>query len=95
MPAFLAAVTLAQVSASAGHPTVALLLLAMAGAGLGVLLFNLPPASIYVGDSGALLMGFILGSLVPHLYRKALARSFNDEAAGTRKQTAAPCAGFA
>ena len=61
--AILAAVTLAQVAANAEHPTVALLLVAMAGAGLGLLPFNLPPASVYLGDSGAYLLGFILGSL--------------------------------
>ena len=61
--AILAAVTLAQLAANADHPTVALLLVAVAGAGLGVLPFNLPPASAYLGDSGAYLMGFILGSL--------------------------------
>ncbi len=61
--AVLAAAALAQIASNAGHPTVALLLVAMAGAGLGLLPFNLPPASVYVGDSGALLFGFILGSL--------------------------------
>ena len=61
--AILAAVTLAQVAANAEHPTVALLLIAMAGAGLGLLPFNLPPASVYLGDSGAYLLGFVLGSL--------------------------------
>lgn len=61
--AILAAVTMAQVAANADHPTVALLLVAVAGAGLGLLPFNLPPASVYLGDSGALLLGFILGSL--------------------------------
>ena len=61
--AVLAAATLAQVAASAGHPTVALLLVAVAGAGLGLLPFNLPPASVFLGDSGALLFGFILGAL--------------------------------
>ena len=59
----LAAVTLAQVAASAHHPTVALLLIALAGGGLGMLVFNLPPASVYLGDSGAYLLGFILGAL--------------------------------
>jgi UDP-GlcNAc:undecaprenyl-phosphate GlcNAc-1-phosphate transferase len=59
----LAAATLAQIAASAGHPTVALLLIAAAGAGLGLLPFNLPPASVLLGDSGALLFGFILGAL--------------------------------
>jgi UDP-GlcNAc:undecaprenyl-phosphate GlcNAc-1-phosphate transferase len=61
--AILAAVTLAQVGANANHPTVALLLVAVAGAGLGLLPFNLPPASVYIGDSGAMLLGFIVGSL--------------------------------
>ena len=41
----------------------ALLLVALAGAGLGFLPFNLPPASAYVGDSGAYVMGFVLGTL--------------------------------
>jgi len=61
--AILAAVTLAAIAGSAHHPTVALLLVAAVGGGLGMLLFNLPPASVYLGDSGALLFGFILGSL--------------------------------
>ncbi len=61
--AILAAVTLAQVAANAHHPTVALLLVALAGGGLGMLIFNLPPASLYLGDSGAYLLGFILGAL--------------------------------
>ncbi len=61
--AILAAVTLAVIGAHAHHPTVALLLVAIAGAGLGFLPWNLPPASLYIGDSGALLLGFLLGSL--------------------------------
>lgn len=58
-----ALVTMAQVAANSGHPTVALLLVAMVGAGLGFLPFNLPPASAYVGDSGAYALGFVLGTL--------------------------------
>ena len=58
-----AAVTLAYIAASAHHPTVAVLLVAMAGAGLGFVPFNLPPAASYLGDSGALLLGFVIGSL--------------------------------
>jgi UDP-GlcNAc:undecaprenyl-phosphate GlcNAc-1-phosphate transferase len=61
--AILAAVTLAQVASHAEHPTVALLLVAMAGGSLSFLPFNLPRASAQLGDSGALLLGFILGSL--------------------------------
>ena len=59
----LAAVSLAYIASSAGHPTVAILLVAIAGAGMGFIPFNLPPASSYLGDSGALLLGFLLGSL--------------------------------
>ncbi len=61
--AVLAAATLAMIAASADHPTVALLLMAIAGAGLGLLPFNLPPASVFLGDSGALLFGFVLAAL--------------------------------
>jgi UDP-GlcNAc:undecaprenyl-phosphate GlcNAc-1-phosphate transferase len=61
--AVLAAATLAMIAASTDHPTVALLLMATAGAGLGLLPFNLPPASVLLGDSGALLFGFILAAL--------------------------------
>jgi len=61
--AIFASVTMAQIAASSAHPTVALLLVAMAGAGLGFLPFNLPPASLYVGDSGAYVLGFVLGTL--------------------------------
>jgi UDP-GlcNAc:undecaprenyl-phosphate GlcNAc-1-phosphate transferase len=61
--AVLAAATLAQVAANSGHPTIALLLIAVAGAGLGLLPFNLPPATVFIGDSGALLVGFVLGAL--------------------------------
>jgi UDP-GlcNAc:undecaprenyl-phosphate GlcNAc-1-phosphate transferase len=61
--AVLAATSLAAIAANADHPTIALLLIALAGAGLGFLPFNLPPASAYVGDSGATLLGFILGAL--------------------------------
>jgi len=59
----LAAVALAHIAANSGHPTVAILLVAMAGGSLAFMPFNLPPASSYLGDSGALLLGFILGSL--------------------------------
>ena len=58
-----AAVSLAYIASSTEHPTVAILLVAMAGAGLGFIPFNLPPATSYLGDSGALLLGFLLGSL--------------------------------
>jgi UDP-GlcNAc:undecaprenyl-phosphate GlcNAc-1-phosphate transferase len=61
--AIFACVTMAQIAAHSSHPTVALLLVALVGAGLGFLPFNLPPASLYVGDSGAYVLGFVLGTL--------------------------------
>lgn len=61
--AIFACVTMAQIGAHSSHPTVALLLVALAGAGLGFLPFNLPPASTFIGDSGAYVLGFILGTL--------------------------------
>jgi UDP-GlcNAc:undecaprenyl-phosphate GlcNAc-1-phosphate transferase len=61
--AILAAAALAQIASHSHHPTIALLLVALAGSGLGFLPFNLPSASSILGDSGALLMGFVLGSL--------------------------------
>ena len=61
--AIFAAVTMAQVASHSSHPTVALLLVALAGASLGFLPFNMPPASAYVGDSGAYVLGFVLGTL--------------------------------
>jgi len=37
--------------------------LALAGSTLGFLIFNFPPASIFMGDSGSLFLGFTLASL--------------------------------
>jgi UDP-GlcNAc:undecaprenyl-phosphate GlcNAc-1-phosphate transferase len=61
--AIFASVTMATVAGHSHHPTVALLLVALAGAGLGFLPFNMPPASAYVGDSGAYVLGFVIGAL--------------------------------
>jgi UDP-GlcNAc:undecaprenyl-phosphate GlcNAc-1-phosphate transferase len=61
--AIFAAITMAVVAGHSSHPTVALLLVALAGAGLGYLPWNLPPASAYIGDSGAYVLGFVIGAL--------------------------------
>jgi UDP-GlcNAc:undecaprenyl-phosphate GlcNAc-1-phosphate transferase len=45
-----------------GHVGEALLLTTLVGGALGFLLFNLPPASIFLGDGGSLLFGFVLAS---------------------------------
>jgi UDP-GlcNAc:undecaprenyl-phosphate GlcNAc-1-phosphate transferase len=61
--AIFAAITLAAIAAHSHHPTVALLLVTLAGAGLGFLPWNLPPASAFIGDSGAYVLGFVIGTL--------------------------------
>lgn len=58
-----AAAALAVVAANTNHPAVALLFAGLAGAGLGFLPFNLPKASLILGDNGSLLFGFVLSTL--------------------------------
>ncbi|CAA7621182.1 glycosyltransferase family 4 protein [Magnetospirillum sp. SS-4] len=41
--------------------------LAVAGAGLGFLVWNWHPARIFLGDSGSIPLGFVLGGLLIHL----------------------------
>ena len=45
-----------------GHAAEAMLLAALVGAALGFLAFNFAPASIYLGDSGSLVAGFVLAA---------------------------------
>jgi UDP-GlcNAc:undecaprenyl-phosphate GlcNAc-1-phosphate transferase len=47
----------------AGAPQLALVCAAMAGAALGFLRYNFPPASIFMGDSGSLALGALIASL--------------------------------
>jgi UDP-GlcNAc:undecaprenyl-phosphate/decaprenyl-phosphate GlcNAc-1-phosphate transferase len=44
------------------HLPEALLLVALVGAAQGFLVYNLPPASIFLGDSGSLTFGFVLAT---------------------------------
>ena len=48
---------------SLGRPIVAILTVAVAGATLGFLPYNLPPARLFLGDAGSLLLGFLLATL--------------------------------
>ncbi len=43
--------------------SIALIALALCGAVVGFLIFNLPPARIFMGSSGALVLGYVLGVL--------------------------------
>ena len=57
---FIAAATLFIVAVKMGQMDSAILLAALAGAALGFLRYNFFPASIFLGDSGSLLFGFLL-----------------------------------
>jgi UDP-GlcNAc:undecaprenyl-phosphate GlcNAc-1-phosphate transferase len=46
-----------------GHLADACIALAMAGALAGVLPYNVPPAKIYLGDAGSMIIGLVLGTL--------------------------------
>ena len=54
---------LAAVFAVQGNTIGMILCLSLAGALLGFLRYNRPPAQIYLGDTGSLLLGFLLGGL--------------------------------
>ena len=45
------------------HVTDTIIALALCGALLGFLIYNFPPASIYLGDAGSMLIGLVLGAL--------------------------------
>jgi UDP-GlcNAc:undecaprenyl-phosphate GlcNAc-1-phosphate transferase len=54
-----------------GNQALLLLSLSMAGAILGFLVFNFPPAKIFMGDSGSMLLGFTLAALAVARQRQA------------------------
>ncbi len=57
------AAILAIIATSLGHAHVALAAMGLAGALLGFLAYNLPPARIYLGDSGSMVIGLVVGIL--------------------------------
>ena len=61
--ALIASVGLAVVAAGSGAETAGWLLLALAGSSAGFLVFNVPPASIFMGDVGSTAIGFFFGIL--------------------------------
>lgn len=60
---FFLCICLVVVGFLAGQSGVVLLAVIAGGALLGFLLFNLPPASVFLGDGGAYLLGFFIASL--------------------------------
>jgi UDP-GlcNAc:undecaprenyl-phosphate GlcNAc-1-phosphate transferase len=51
------------ISVGEGHYLVASLAIAICGASLGFLAHNFPPAKIFLGDAGSLLLGFMLAAI--------------------------------
>jgi UDP-GlcNAc:undecaprenyl-phosphate/decaprenyl-phosphate GlcNAc-1-phosphate transferase len=58
---FMAAMTLFAAGVIQGVPALTFTMLPLAGALLGFLFFNFNPATVFLGDSGALMIGFLLG----------------------------------
>lgn len=61
--AAVASLTFVVLASLAGDPGTALFAAATAGATLGFLRFNFPPAKIFLGDGGSLFLGYTLASL--------------------------------
>ncbi|SCY87577.1 MraY family glycosyltransferase [Alkaliphilus peptidifermentans] len=59
----IASVTLAIVAYTHGQVGVAMLLIILAGGAVGFLPYNFNPAEIFMGDTGSLLIGFLLASV--------------------------------
>jgi len=61
--AVIGGLALAALALVLGRMGVAVAAVAMAGAALGFLRHNFPPARIFLGDAGSLMLGFLLGGL--------------------------------
>ena len=59
----IAAMTFAILSASLGHADTAAVAAVVAGAAIGFLRYNFHPATIIMGDSGSLMLGYLLATL--------------------------------
>jgi UDP-GlcNAc:undecaprenyl-phosphate GlcNAc-1-phosphate transferase len=69
--AFIICLALGGMAWIAGQHITACVALALAGAVLAFLCFNFPPASIFLGDSGSMLIGLTVGVLAIHSSLKA------------------------
>jgi len=56
-------VALGIMAISLGHALNAIILFGFAGALIGFLKFNFPPAKVYLGDAGSMLIGFVLAAM--------------------------------
>jgi UDP-GlcNAc:undecaprenyl-phosphate GlcNAc-1-phosphate transferase len=69
--AFFVAICVFVVSLLQGNHFACILAITLAGALLGFLRFNFAPATIYLGDSGSLFLGFFLATLAIHSSQKS------------------------
>jgi UDP-GlcNAc:undecaprenyl-phosphate GlcNAc-1-phosphate transferase len=69
--AFFVTVSVFVVSLIQGNYFVCTLAITLAGALLGFLRFNFAPATIFLGDSGSLFLGFVLAALAIHTSQKS------------------------
>jgi UDP-GlcNAc:undecaprenyl-phosphate GlcNAc-1-phosphate transferase len=69
--AFFVTVSVFVVSLIQGNHFVGILAITLAGALLGFLRFNFAPATIFLGDSGSLFLGFVLATLAIHTSQKS------------------------
>ncbi len=64
--AFISGIIFVIVSIQIGQFPIMLMLLGMLGAVAGFLCYNFPPASIFMGDSGSLFLGYMMAALTTH-----------------------------
>lgn len=57
------AASIAALAFQSGNGSVAVIAASLAGAQLAFLVFNLPPATIFLGDNGSMVIGFVLGAV--------------------------------
>jgi UDP-GlcNAc:undecaprenyl-phosphate/decaprenyl-phosphate GlcNAc-1-phosphate transferase len=69
--ALVAVVTTFLVSLQRGHPLMMLFSSALAGAIVGFLFYNFNPASIFMGDTGSMFLGFVLATTALQTNQKA------------------------
>lgn len=61
--AIIIALTFFSLGLASSHYLVCLITISLLGASLGFLRYNLPPAKIFLGDSGSLFVGFVLAAI--------------------------------
>ncbi len=69
--ALVAVITTFLVSLQRGHPLMMLFSSALAGAIVGFLFYNFNPASIFMGDTGSMFLGFVLATTAIQTNQKA------------------------